>query len=418
MARETDKRWKGNVINWLEIADMDALDYDLKPLNQQQVAILLMLLEYQKWDTRWTNLELSKDELHTFIGEIEYRLMSNEGGGMATKEDIRDGIYEAVNRISLQIASGGFAGLNFSTDSNGTVTPNVDASNDLPENDPATPFDDSLAAKMGGTIAVTRALELLYDKLDTYYGTVNGTPVTLLATTQTLIKAFFACDGAAMDTAIASYYTYRNTNARLLFDVSSSMQLYVFCRGGNERAWGQWLSDQSGYVIAKFTVMNDLSSALSDTFWTGYFSDGSAIPSTQYYDAGCVPIAPQTLTGLVFATLRRTTPLKSLHRMKIKTKGYALDTSGNIQDAYWYRTAAGVVTRSNWSWVHSAGSNLPSDNQVVYSASHEYEYTIDLGALNQYMDITPNKNAGMIAAGLTYPVPFEVTMIDLGEYSV
>jgi len=84
MARPTDKRWKGYLIDWPTIAAMDSEDYELKALNQQQVAILLMLLEYQKWDTRWTNLELSKDELQSYIGDIEIRLMGNEGSSMTS----------------------------------------------------------------------------------------------------------------------------------------------------------------------------------------------------------------------------------------------------------------------------------------------------------------------------------------------
>lgn len=75
---ETDKRWKGRKIDWLEIADMDASTEEMKHLTQQQVAILLMLLDYQKWETRWHNLALTKNELESFIGDIENRLMTNE----------------------------------------------------------------------------------------------------------------------------------------------------------------------------------------------------------------------------------------------------------------------------------------------------------------------------------------------------
>jgi len=418
MARPTDKRWKGILIDWPTIADMDSADYELKPLNQQQTAILLALLEYQKWPTRWVGLEMSRDELETYIADIEQRLMRNEGSGMATKDDIRDGMYEAMNRLAAQIVSGRYTNIVVGDDGTVSDPTTDDPTAGLPEDDPATPYDDTLAAQMGGTIEVSRALELLYDKCDTLYGAVNGTPTTPQADAQVLIKAYFPCDGALMDTAVAQYYTYRTTNGKLFFDVTSAMQLYMFCRGGGERAWGQWLSDQSGYAIGKFNAMNALSISLSPEFWSGYFASGSRKPSTQYFDAGCVPVATQTLTGLVFGTARSTTPLKSLHRMKMTVKGYALDVDGDTQDWFWYRTAAGVITRSNASFVHSAGSNQPSDNQVVYNAAHEYEYTIDLQALNAAMTITPNKNGGMNAAGLTYPVPFEITLEDLGEYAL
>jgi hypothetical protein len=61
---------------------------------------------------------------------------------------------------------------------------------------------------------------------------------------------------------------------------------------------------------------------------------------------------------------------------------------------------------------------LPSQTEVPYKANHEYSYTIDLGALNAAMIITLNKHASMNAAGLTYPVPFEITLTDLGESTV
>lgn len=351
-------------------------------------------------------------------------LLATENCGMTIDYDamaaaICDGLVCAAPKIGLMLAQGASGGGSFDEDGNIVLPPSAGGDTvELPDDDPTTPFDDTLAAQMGGTIAVTKALELLYDRCDSLYGVTNGAPSTPEADAQTLIKAFFPCDGALMDTSVAQYYTYRGTNSRLLFDPTPAMQNYMFCRGGGERAWGQWLSDQSGYVIGKFNVMNALSIALSEEFWSSYFGNGASKPSTQYLDASCVAIAPQTLTAMVFASARTTTPLKASHRMLMKVKGYALDVDGDTQDWFWYRTAAGVNTFTAPTFTHSSGSNLPSQNQVVWNAGHEYEYTIDLGALNAAMLITLNKHASMNAVGLTYPVPFEITLEDLGEYAV
>jgi hypothetical protein len=121
---------------------------------------------------------------------------------------------------------------------------------------------------------------------------------------------------------------------------------------------------------------------------------------------------------MVFAVARSTTPMKALHRMLFKGKGYALDVDGDIQDWFWYRTAAGVNTFTTPTFVHGAGANLPSQNQVVYNAAHLYEWTVDLSNLNNFMTITLNKHANMNATGLTYPVAFELTIEDLGEYGL
>lgn len=80
MAKETDKRWKGRLIDWPTLSEMDTADYELKPLNQAQVAILLAALEPYRWGTRWIDLAISKDELELLISDIEYRLMLNEAG--------------------------------------------------------------------------------------------------------------------------------------------------------------------------------------------------------------------------------------------------------------------------------------------------------------------------------------------------
>jgi hypothetical protein len=418
---DTQKKWKAFPLRWELYAEYNNETEEIKRLTPFQIGILLAAVKPYRWQTRWIDLGISEEQLEREIAEIEDRLMKEEDGfGMATQEDIAKGMYQAFNWLALQVATGQYANIALSTDEDGVVSlpSGSDTPVELPEDDITTPYDDSLAAQMGGTIEVSRALEFLYDKIDTLYGNVNGTPTTSATDAKVLIKSFFDCDGALMDLAIDQYYTYRTTNGKLFFDVSSAMQLYMFCRSGGERAWSQWLSDQSGYPVIKISAMNALSTALNDGFWNGYFADGATKPSTQFLDASCVKIAPQTLTNLVFAVARTTTPLKSQHRMLFKVKGYALDVDGDIQDFFWYRTAAGVNTFTTPTFVHSAGSNLPSQNQVVYNASHVYEYTIDLQALNAIMTITMNKHANMNAAGLTYPVPFEIELIDLGEYAI
>jgi len=417
MARVTDKRWKGHVIDWLEIADMDAVDYELKPLNQQQVAVLLMLLEYQKWETRWVNLGLSSGELQSFIGDIEYRLMQNQGAFLMTPEEYYDAnkrsIYDAWNDIAKQVVSGRTT--NIVVDADGGVSDPVTSDPvTLPEDDPLTPIDETESSRFGAVSEIAAKLEAFLDMVDASYGATNGAPVDFLATCQEKIAAYWPVDRVAMDTAISDYYAYRASQPRIIFDRGTAFPLYLYCNGYNDNVLGRWLIDVSTYAFPKQVVVLNLWKALADTFFSEFYAIGAVKPSSQYLDAACVPIAYQEFTNMVFAVARTTTPFKASHRMKFRVSGYALDVDGDIQDGMWYRTAAGVLTRSNWNFVHSAGSNLPSDNQVVYNSAHVYEYTIDLGALNQVMVVTPNKNAGMSAVGLTYPTPFKVEITDLG----
>lgn len=416
MAEDSKKRWKAFPLIWEEIALNDNETDKFRPLTERQSAILLGAIEHYRWPTRWVGLGISEQELEKEIAEIKDRLMreSSEGGDMATKEDIRDGIYEAANRIALQIATGQYANIGLSTDADGTVTQDTGASGDsaLPDDDPTTVLDEKEASRYGASVELADKIELLLDKVDAYYGATNGTPVTSLADATDFLESYFPC---AIGLALTLYYDYRMANPRILFDDSASFAQYIYCHGNDKFAIQQWFIDVSGYATPKLKVVLDLLASLLSDFYEKYTAIGIQKPSNQYLDAACVPIPFQELDNMVFGVARPTTIVKALHRMKFKITGYALDVDGDIQDAMWYRTAAGVLTRSNWQFTHSAGSNLPSDNQVPYNPAHIYEYTIDLANLAANpITITPNKNAGMNAAGLTYPTPFKIELTDIG----
>lgn len=418
MARATDKRWKGILIDWNEISDMDADDYELKPLNQQQTAILLALLEYQKWPTRWLNLGLNSDELETYIADIEQRLMRNEGEGMATKEDIRDGMYEAMNRLALQVASGQFANLNITTDENGAVSMGDGGipEPELPEDDPSTPINEQDSSYYGGVAEIAAKLESVTDKIDALYGNVNNTPATVEATTQTIMRQYFPCDENLMQAAVSAYYAYRVANNQLSVDRGTSLPLYLYCNGYDTTAQYKWLQDVSGYAFAKQQIIYGLWASLSTEFYTRYFAIGSQVPSNQYLDAACVPMPYQEFLDILYASTRNLSPAvaKGGHRLKIRVSGHYVDPDGDIQDAFWYRTAAGVLTRSNFTFSHAAGANMPSDNQVPYNASHIYEYTIDLSTAASSWSVTFNRNAGMNVASTSPSGGFDIQITDVG----
>lgn len=416
MARPTDKRWKGIIIDWPTIADMDANDYELKPLNQQQVAILLALLEYQKWPTRWTGLEMDKSELETYIADIEQRLMRNEGEGMATKDDIRDGMYEAMNRLAAQIVSGRYTNIVVGED--GTVSdPTTGGTSDaeLPEDDPTSPIDETESARYGGDIEVAEKLETFISQVDTFYGPVNGTPVTSATDTKNMIGLLYPVDVPLMSDAIDAYFAYRATNARLLWAADATTAQYFYCNGFDKNAIARYFFTL-GYTTQKYQIITNLVFALSELFFSHYYGIGIAKPSNQYLDAACVPMAYQEYLNVPYASTRNLSPViaKAGHRLLIQVSGYYNDPDGDLQDAFWYRTAAGVLTRSNFTFSHGAGSNMPSDNQVVYNNSHVYEYTIDLFNGASSWSVTFNKNANM-AVGSTSPTSgFTIKITDLG----
>lgn len=422
MSKETDKRWKAFAIDWQEIADMDSEDYELKPLNQQHVAILLALLQYQKWETRWVNLGLTRDELQAYIADIEYRLMLNEGGLSMTPEELKNAIaegqYLAFNRLAAQVVSGRYTNITVGED--GTVsdptTGGTGSDAGLPEDDPATVLDETEAARYGASIEIGNKIELLLDKIDAYYGATNGTPVTSSAVCATQINAYFPTNPDAMTTAIAVYYSWRGVNGRVLFNTSAAFVQYLYCGSNDRFTAARYFIDVSGYDIDKQQVVNGLINALSDEFFTTYSEIGKAKPSNGYLDAACVPMATQTFTGRVFGTNYALvpSPAKKKHRLLITLSGYYTDPDGDLQDAMWYRTAAGVNTRAGFVLNHAGQNYAPSDNQVVYNTAHTYQYTVDLGDFNSAWDFIINRNAGLNVASTSPTGGFSVTIKDLG----
>jgi len=375
MSKVTDKRWKGFKIDWSQIETMDSEYQERKLLTQQHVAILLALLEYQKWTTRWENLGLTAGELQSFIGDIEYRLMQDEGSFLMTPEEFYDAnkrsIYDAWNDIAKQVVSGRTTNIVVGADG-GVSDPVTSDPVTLPEDDPLTPIDETESSRFGAVSEIAAKLEAFLDMVDTCYGATNGTPVDFLATCQEKIAAYWPVDRVAMDTAISDYYAYRASQPRILFDRGTAFPLYLYCNGYNDNVLGRWLLDVSTYAFPKQVVVLNLWKALADAFFSEFYAIGAVKPSNQYLDAACVPMPYQEYLNVVYASVRNLSPApaKGNHRLKIQVSGYYVDPDGDIQDAFWYRTAAGVLTRSNFSFTHSGGSNMPSDNQVQYSSGH------------------------------------------------
>lgn len=419
MSKVTDKRWKGFKLDWLEIEAMDSESTEYKALTQQQVAILLALLEYQKWETRWENLGLTANELQSFIGDLEYRLMRNEIF-MATQEEMTAAICEGLECFTEGWAKRYLAGngLSFTVGEDGSVTVggSTDSDAGLPEDDPATSIDETESARYGGVSEIAAKMEAILDMVDTAYGSTNGTPVDFLATAQEKVAAYFPVDRVAMDLAISDYYAYRGTQPRILFDRGATFPQYLYCNGYNDNVFGRWLIDVSGYVFTKQLIVLNLWKALADEFFSQYYAIGVEKPSNVYLDAACVPMAYQEYLQVPYGSNRvlSPNPSKGGHRLIIQVSGYYVDPDGDIQDAFWYRTAAGALTKTDFAFVQGAGSNMPSANQVPYNTSHVYEYTIDLAAGNNSWSVQFNRNANMNVASTSPTNGFSIMITDVG----
>jgi len=332
----------------------------------------------------------------------------------ALKQAIRDGMYETVNDVAKQIVSGRTS--NISVDDDGAVTdPTTDGGiADLPEDDPATPdIDESLASTMGGAQAVSRAIEKFLDKCDSLYGATNGTPTTSLASAQDVIKAYFPTDATQMDSAIANYYTYRNTNNQIAFNTSLLFETYMYCRGHDELAFNQWLIDGVAYAEAKRLTVSNLVVGLSEEFWSSYFAKGAAVPSTDYRAASCTKIATESWSYAMQAASVAyviSGVLKANHRYQFDFSGSFTDVDNPniVQDAFWsHNLTTGVKTYIGFTWSIS-GITAPIAAEVPFKADHVYTVTREktggdnngtITKLNNFT--TPSNTIGTLTAKMT-----------------
>lgn len=389
-------------------------------MNEEWFKIFAGWLAWMESPAFWSEAE---DDNYIGIQEI---LVFEEGiEAMATQEDIAKGMYQAMNWFCLQVVSGNYQNLNIVTDGEGVVTqPTGDATEDLPEDDPLTQINEESSAKMGGAIAVRQGLRVFFDKIDTAYGSTNGTPTNTAAYTQFLINSYFQTNDANMDLAIDDYYTYRMTNNKHQFTPTSAFDYYLYCKGANLQTFTRWILDISGYAIAKQEQMIRLAEALADEFWTDYFAYGMETPSSLYVEAPCTPAAVEefTLDMSTSNNVQYTTNAvyKAGHRLLMEVSGSFVDSDvpDEIQD-YFYAvtisTGAKLFRPVSFA-INGAGITEPVQAQVPYQPSHSYAITLDIPTTSSGTIIFGRDNDAFDVPNVTGILTFKIT--DLGEWVI
>jgi len=374
--QDTQKQWKAFPLDWELYTDYNNADDEIKRLTPFQIGILLAAVYPYRWDTRWLNLGISRDELDKQISEIEDRLMQTEDTGMATKDDIRDGMYEAMNRLAAQIVSGRFTDIAVSED--GTVSqPSAGGAEDieLPEDDPATPLvNEEFAAKAGGVINVRLTIQRIFNDLAAWhFGAITA------AVAESRLILLYGLEAGANLTAFVNYYwTVDPTpdTVILLLEVLDSM---FFCRG---------------------------LSALYET--------GIDTPSTDYFNYSCVRADDETI---VIATINPNyttlTQWKINHRLRITATGAFVDPTGIIRDLWYYKPVGGAVQNAIASTNVTVGAGVPkpTTTENPYNVAHKYTWTTEtLFTSAMVLQVLPH---GVINAPLTGTI--SVLIEDLGE---
>ena len=412
---------------------LDLQDMDLPP---PEVGIYDGTVRYYKANLEWAKFieghvswlastaawKDAEDEGYHAIQQISIFL---EGVEVATTEEICAAIECGFVKLASRIVSGSASGFSVDEDGNVTVGSGTDGtgSEALPDDDEATPWDESAAAYMGGAIAVKQGLKSFYDRLDTLYGTVNGTPVNTAAFAKTQINSYYPTDPTIMSASIDDYYTYRGTKNRHQFNPLIAFDLYLFCKGATARSFSRWLIDLSGFAADKITQMQILANGLTDEFYSEYLTQGIKVPSLDYPQSQCYPTPDEewefdmSLSNDVAYIL--TNSLKGGHRYQFAASGTFVDADvpNVVKDAFWsHDLVTGIKTFENMTW-SIGGITAPTATKIPFSADHVYVFTID-------KDNTGNTNGGTITktnGAFTQPNVtgiIEMALKDLGEYAI
>lgn len=407
-------------IDWPTIAALPSDTYHMICLNKQQAAILNALCEYQHWKTRWDNLELTQDELDRMMGDIEFRLMSNEEcmsiDYEALKQSIAEGIYIAGNDFAKQLISGRTT--DFSVGTDGTVTQG-DAplpEPEVPVDDPATPFDETLMAKAGGVINVRLTIQAIFNDIAAWhFGARTEAEVV------DLLNLLYGLEGAEVATFVTFWYTVDATpdTPPLLDDELDS---YFFCRGLSSQSFAKYSEKFHTPTTDRATLLKFVP-VLTQSLLNEWFETGIDTGSTDYLNYSCVPVPDYSLTiQWSGAVINDTHTLKKNHRYLIKASGYLIDPDGDIQDAWWHVVAAtGIQSFDTTDFNIQQGGALKIDPTIFeapYNAAHVYSWTLDMGTINANPQWGIVRDA-IMAVGSTSPTGgLLIEVHDLGEIGI
>jgi len=328
----------------------------------------------------WPNAE---DERYHAIQQI---LIFLQGITMTMKEDIRDGLYEAMNRLAAQIVSGRYT--NISVDENGTVSDPSDVTGgaDIPEDDPSTPaVNESKAARFAGALAVTAGVNKILDDLRLLYGTdavEDHTRAEALVYMQQYVIE------AGMVDAIDAYWSARaQGNLQIASLDRKDLAGLIYCNEFStiEASVRQYIASLTNFTSEQRTNAINIFANLEETQYNVWYTTGINSMSTEYHDANCEPVPTHQVQLQFNGVAVDSRTLKKNHRYLVTAVGYIQDTdpTADIQDAWYHKAnnSAEVFDLNDFNvQVGGALKTKPSQNEAPYDATnHTYVWTIDMG---------------------------------------
>lgn len=407
--------------NGFELPDTGIYDEPVRyfKANLKWTPIIFGWLSWLEDVAGWPDAE---DETYRGIQEI---LKFEEGIDLTLSEDIANGICEgiecAMENAFKRYLSGD--GKNFNVDEDGDLTlGGSDQDAGLPEDDPATAWNDQRAAKYGGSAAVGRAINEYIARLDGLYGT-DATPDTPLADAQFTMKMLYIVDATLSDNAIDAYYTYRAApNGQLGSLGTATFFDHIYCEGYSFESIVEWILDGLAITFAKEQIFIGLIEALGDEFYSNAYNEGILIPSLDYIAAPCEPVAYEELVldmTSAEAPQKTTNAVhKKAHRLLLEISGSFVDSDvpGDVCDFFYHVTSTGVISYVPSSYqINGAGIIEPAQALVPYQPSHIYAVTVETGLAASGTIVFARDNNPFNLPNVTGSITIKIT--DLGEYA-
>lgn len=341
------------------------------------------------------------------------------GGGVATKDDIRDGMYEALNRLAAQIVSGRYT--NIQIDDEGGVSDPTEGgvSEETPEDDPTTPLDESLAALCGAAIGVRLGLDAICADMQAWYG-VDATADIPEATAQFRFKTKYDVDDAQASLFVTEWWTVRAASGTVFTTFSSALDAKLFCKGVTKQTILTYIISSFANNIQFLATL--LVNSLNQSQIDSWFEHGQNAPSTAYVAYSCTKIATETFTLNMALAESFTIPFagvfKGGHRYLVEASGSFTDADfpNKVQDFFWkVDTSSGVKTFIGFTLSISGTVNAIAAN-VPYQSSHNYAWVFEKTGDNGGSFTKNNDEFNITGAAVVGTLT--VSFIDLGEFTI
>lgn len=336
------------------------------------------------------------------------------GGGVATKEDIRDALKEWTQW-------GASAILGYEIDEDGEIIIPPDAGEDLPDDDPTTPIDETQATNAGGAIMVRRGINGIINDIYNLYG-ADSTADTVLDDAIFIISSKYKVDLTALTTVMTEYWADRAASKVQLQTIDTlTLDSALACRGVSYTTINTVIVAITAVSVeARQNAVAIVNSLIPEQL-DEWYERGKGVPSTAYVLYTCTKIPTEQFTLNMALAESFTVPFagtfKANHRYLLEAVGSFTDADfpNVVQDFFWkIDTSTGIKTFIGFT-LSVSGTNNATAVQVPYQPSHKYAWTFDKtgddgGSFTKGNDVF-NITGAPVVGTLT------VTVTDLGEFT-